>query len=433
MSRMGCLKIVFLNKLPVSVPLSSKFRKAATSLGFRESIVYIYGTSPQIVKQTAERVLCLKDDCGVVSVGEELSTKAVTSFLTSPFLQNYLHNNPQRRLYLRNACKLSVEESIALASYPDPLNVSPACTFADEGRAFVDTLAQRTTYFGVLVLSGSYFSSLVSKSSSFRLHSTLMKAISNVLLETTSLGFDESQLLLPLSAPAQRLKYYVYGRMSWPDFQPFTIASNAVTLVFEGSLPVSFHTRFLQASGQLKKLGLVYGIRHWPSKTQQTEVMGAIRTNSNLQRLELGCLTSLAPFWEELLEVIGSHCRLRSVIFWIRTKDLVVEQVNSLIPFLQKHSHLNISFHFQIRQADSIRAMNVILEPVLFFNRVIAVTRESIDDRTALLGAALSNWTAGQFLKTIMLLSENSDLLCSLLGDQPSSRRQDRRKRQRQH
>jgi hypothetical protein len=260
-----------------------------------------------------------------------------------------------------------------------------------------------------------------------------MKAITNVSLETTSLVFDESQLLLPFSAPAERLKYYVYGYTSWPDFQPFTIASKAVTLVFERSLPASFHTRFLQASGQLKEVGLVYQMSHRPSETQQTELIEAMRTNPNLQGLELGCLASLAPFWEELLKVIGSHCRLRSAIFWIRTKDLVMEQVNSLIPFLQEHSHLNISFHFQIRQADSIRAMNVILEPVLFFNRVIAVTRVSIDDRTALLGTALSNWTAGQFLKTSMLLSENSHLLCSLLGDQPSSSRQDRRKRQRQH
>jgi hypothetical protein len=220
--------------------------------------------------------------------------------------------------------------------------------------------------------------------------------------------------------------------MQMDENESFAIVPQAVTLIFRMTLPAVFYTKFLEASRNLKELGLVFDPSlSPPSAGQQAELLQAIRTNRNLHRLQVGCLDALAKFWEELLEVIGSHSSLRAVVFCVREPHPDKEQLNTLIPFLQKHRHLDISFKFERLWPDSIRKIKPFLEPVRLLNCANDLTRQSIDDRPALFGTALTCWASGDSSRFYLLLSENADLLCSLLGDQPSGQTQHRRKRHR--
>ena len=313
---------VLLKKLPRSVPRDSKFRKATTSIEFEQRTVYIYGVSGHSVARATKLILCLKDGrSSIVRLANQDSRGAgpvvPTTFITSRFLCEYMKSSPQRRLFLGRGCELSKDESIALASHPVPLNVGLACKFFDQGRTFVETLAKRSTHFGILAVSSRSFNSLYSSCSSFGLLSEFRSAFSSISLETHNWHYEGLNCLLPLTTPARRVEYRVY-QMGFHEIESLTVVPKAVTLVFDYCLPAHFHSKFLQASGDVQELGLIYDITRSPSAAQHTELLQAIRTNQNLYRLELGCLNLLREFWQQLLELIGSHASLRTVVFWVR-------------------------------------------------------------------------------------------------------------------
>lgn len=113
--------------------------------------------------------------------------------------------------------------------------------------------------------------------------------------------------------------------------------------------------------------------------------------------------------------MLGSHESLRSVVFWFRSAPGLV-QVSSLVPFMKEHSHLDITFKCHVSWKDTMNAAEAVVEPVRRKNRARAVTSESADNRPAIFGAALTSWAGGSVSKTSVLLSENTDLLCSLIG-----------------
>jgi hypothetical protein len=414
-------------KLPTTV--KSRFRKGTSNIEFRRGKVYVYGMTKQSVAQAIEEMLYLMDEAsdavhiGRYSAGEARSV-VPTTFITSRFLAEYMKANPNRRLYFCCGCKLSVEESVALASHPEPLNVGLECTFADQGRAFVEALARRTTHFGTIAAdeSGMY--------SSFGYLFDAKSALANISLETSTWFCQDSQRLLPLSLPIKHLDYRVYDHVQVVENQSLAVVPQGITLRFEISLDPLFHTQFLHASGNLQELGLVYDDPL--SLAQQTELLQAIRTNQNLYRLELGCLTFLRPFWEDLLGVIASHRRLRDVDFRQRRCPIDLEQVKSLVRFAQNQIHLDVSVKDLGPWFKAVREMRAVLAPVRLLNGAKAMTRESIDDRPAIFGAALTRQTSGSFSRLYPLLSVNSDVLCTLLGDPPSLEPQHQRKRQRQ-
>lgn len=427
---------MLLKKLPKSVPRDSKFRKSISSISFARRTVYIYGKSEQSVAHATKLILCLKDEHTdqVRIANHQLrgdGPVVPTSFITSQFLCEYMQTNPQRRILLGRGCTLSKEESIALASHPTPLNVALAYRFADQGQAFIETLAQRTTQFGTLVLYGHPFSVFYSLFSAVGRLSELGNALSKVLLETSSCTFKAWQCLLPLALPARRVEYNIRSSMGYDEIETLTIVPKAVTLVFEYHLPPRFHTQFLQASGNLLELGVVYDIEFCrPSEAQGMELLQAIAANQNLHQLELGCLNGLRPIWEQLLEVIRTHKSLRAVVFWVRRHRPNLEQVKTLVPVLKERIHLDISFKSRGPWSDLVHSMEAIIEPVRSQKRARALTLESVHDRPAVFGSALTNWACGQFHKTCSLLSENDDLLCSLMEDPSSLTPQRRRTRQ---
>ena len=424
---------ILLKKLPKTVPRGLKYRKAATNVDFGPKSIYIYGVTNDIVADITEQFLLLKGKVaernGVVQVGTDHGRRSTdpnfrTTFLTPRFLSTYAKANPQRRLILGRGCCLSKDQSIALASHPDPLDVVIGCRFDDFGNAFTETLSRRTTFFGTLVLREQYFPGSV-----YTFNTDVISEISQIALITASDDLRRSHFYLPLSSPARRVEYTINGARvpDLDDTGSLTVDPQAITLVFSHFLRARFHTQFLLSSGNVRELGLIYDTRsHSLSGAQQKEILEAIERNQNLYRLELGCL-NLDTIWDDLLEVMGSHGSLRTVAFWVSQPsrysqsqpDLHRRQVESLVAFMNEHIHLDISFKYRLR-CSIVNAVEAIIKPVRLQNRVRLLTRESAHDRPAVFGAALTSWAARDVSKISLLLSENTDLLCSLVG-QPLS------------
>ena len=113
---------MMMDKLPLTV--GSKFRKGTTNIkSTGRKKVYVYGMTKESVARTTEQILYLKDETSdEVTIGNHhprgAGRVAPTTFITPQFIRNYMQANPQRRLTLGPDCKLSKEESVALASYP---------------------------------------------------------------------------------------------------------------------------------------------------------------------------------------------------------------------------------------------------------------------------------------------------------------------------
>lgn len=414
---------IFGKGLPKSVPKRSNFRTAITRIDFAtRGWLFVYGKSNDIVASATERILLLKDDqLEIVRVGyrykRRVDPSASTSFITPRFLHNFVEANPKRQIYLGQGCNLSQEESIALASYPDPFHVGLACRFADGGRAFVETLEKRTSDFGILSLKDYHFLYLQAMFPAFGGLAEVMSALFHVSLDTNSYTFQGSNCLMPLTSAVHRVEYGVFENWSgFGDLQPFTIVPGAVALKFRGWLPSRFHTLFLQGSGSLREMGLVYDVSHPPSAAQQAELLNAISTNQNLYRLELGYLSILDAFWKELLQVLGSHGSLRTVVFWVQRRP-VPDQGKKLVEFMKSHIHLDIYFKRAGPWTDSVHNMEVMIQPIRLRNRAEVLARKPVHDRPAIFGAALTEWAGDDFSSTSLLLSKNVDLLCTLAGD----------------
>ena len=104
--------------------------------------------------------------------------------------------------------------------------------------------------------------------------------------------------------------------------------------------------------------------------------------------------------------------------------------MKTLVPLLKQCDHLDISFKCRGPWSDLVRKMKAIVEPVRWQKRAMAVSRESVNDRPAIFGAALTKWAGGEFHETSALLSENTDLLCCLMSDPSPVAPQRRRIRQ---
>lgn len=423
-------RLIWINKecfivrrpLPTTVPQDSTFRNVVTIIEFASEKLRVYGKSDDNVARAIEYLLCLKNEEGaIVRIGTRYihgeDSIVPTSFLTSQFLRQYMEENPQGRLILGRACHLSEEQSIVLASHHEPLNVGIECVFENGGRAFVETLSQRTSDFGTLSLHSES-----SECQAYKVFLDVMGTVHNITLHTGSLVFKGNEHL-PMSSVAKRVEYKVWNHMHFDRIfeaiEPFTVVPKAFTVVFEHSVPVRFHTMFLQGSGNVRELGMIYDFGHQPSLIQQRELFQAIATNQNLHRLELGCFAVLGDFWTDLLEVLGSRESLRSVVFFFR-REPDLRRVETLVPFMKTHIHLDITFKSPSPWAVPIAEADAILEPVRLKNRARSLTRDSVNDRPAIFGAALTAWAGGNVLRTSILLTENTDVLC-LMIDQPSS------------
>ncbi|GAX19293.1 hypothetical protein FisN_4Lh131 [Fistulifera solaris] len=375
---------IMLKRLPNSVPDNSPFRTASLNINFERETVQIYGKSYDSVARVTARLLCLKDE-----KAEEV----------------------------RVAVRDSRRESIVLASHPDPLYVGLECKH--EVVPFCRALAQRTSNFGILSFQSSTFDCYFSVSEcrvGSREHSEALSVLSKVSLETNSGIFHSSQCLKARTAyPAKHVEYTILHPHYFADIEPFTIASQGVTLVFASWFPFRLHTLFLQASGSLKDFGMIYHFDHPPNKVQEVELLEAIASNENLHRLELGCFSILDSFWDQLAQVIGSHKTLRTVVFRVQI-DPGFHLMAKLIALMKEHIHLDVSFKFHGSSKDLWWKLDNTITPIRLQNQVRCLTQESVHDRSTIFGAALTTWACGDFLKVSLLLSENVDHLCSLVG-----------------
>ncbi|GAX15100.1 hypothetical protein FisN_12Lu386 [Fistulifera solaris] len=360
-------------KLPKSVPYSSKFRKSTANIDFGERSVFIYGVSEKIVAESIHFLLCLKQEGETdVRIGTSYihGTDPVvpTIFLTPQFLCDYKKANPRRRLILGRGCYFTDEQAIVLASHPEPLDIGVECVFENEGRAFIQTLSQRTTDFGTL--------SLLNESRgypTFRYFLQVMNEIPNIVLHTNSLVFKNS-VHLPMSSIARHVQYDVWSHTAFNEMEHFTIVPRAFTLRFLIWVPSRFHTLFLHASDRLQDLRIFYNSTYPPSLEQLEELLNALDKNQNLYRLELGCLAVLQSCWDNLLNVIGSHKSLRSLVFWIESESDLL-QVQNLVSLSRKKCQLDISFKSHSPKESLLDDAHAIIEPVCLQNRGNALTR----------------------------------------------------------
>jgi hypothetical protein len=239
-------------KMPKTVPrYPSKFRAANMSIDFEQKRVHVYGVSKDAVSRTAGQLLCLKDEQGkTVRIWSEYSTlddhMAYPAFIRSEFLHKFTQTNPRRLLRLDRRCLLCTEESIALASHPDPLQVDLECMFQDGGLAFTKALSKRTSEFGTLSLQKNTYGNAGSAYSTLDLKhlSELKNAMAYISLETNSWNF-KPRCLLSLSFSARHIEYKVFKRDGFDDIEPFRISTRGVTLIFVGELSSRFHTLFV--------------------------------------------------------------------------------------------------------------------------------------------------------------------------------------------
>jgi hypothetical protein len=416
---------IMLKRLPNTVPNNSPIRTASLNINFERETVQIYGKTYDAVARVTARLLCLKDEKAEevrVAVRDSRRGKpyVATSFITPQFLHDYKKANPRRMIFFSRWCSLSNEESTILASHPDPLYVGLECKH--DVVHFRRALAQRTRDFGILSFQTSTFDGYFAVSYSrvgSREQSEGLAVLSKVSIETNSGNFHSSQCLKALTDfPAKHIEYEILHPQYFANIAPFVIASQGVTLVFAGWFPARLHTLFLQASKSLKKLGMIYHFDHPPHEGQEEELMEAIASNQNLQRLELGCFSLLDSFWYQLAKVIGSHKTLRQVVFRVRF-DPGFNLMANLIALMKEHIHLDISFKFHGSSKDLWWKLDNTIMPIRLQNQVRSLTRESVHERSTIFGAALTTWASGDFLKVGLLLSENVDHFCSLV-DHPS-------------
>jgi hypothetical protein len=410
---------IMLKELPKTVPDNSPFRTATQSIDFERETVNIYATSIDAVVRVTTRFLCLKDETAEevqIGIGKFRHKKPMvtTAFITSQFLHDYIEANPRRMIFLGRRCFLSDEEAITLASHPRPLSVELACYLQGSVGPFRKALAQRNSYFGIFSSQMGTFDGFFPVTYSRvgdRDHSEGMSALSKITLATNSGNFHSSQCLKGLTAyPAMRVEYTILNPENFADIEPFTIASQRVALIFAGGLPSRLHTLFLQASGGLTELGLIYHIAHPPDEMQEVELLEAIASNQNLQRLELGCFSLLDSFWDELANVIGSHKTLRSVVFRVRV-DPGLDLMVKLIALMKEHIHLDVLFKFHGSTKDLWWKLDNIIKPIRLQNQVRSLTQESVHDRSTIFEATLTTWASGDFLKVSLLLSEKMPII----------------------
>ncbi len=285
---------------------------------------------------TLAQLLCLKDeDAVVVRVGQQLSPVVdplvPTKFITTQFLRNDVEAIPERRLVLGRGCFLSQKQSKTLASYPDPLNVGIECMFEDCRRTFVETLLQRTTNLLLCTLASHRRCSDRNHYDDFSLKvfPKVMSTVSQISQHTSTHTLKSSTLLLPFSATAQRVEYINLHKSIVESCESPTILPKTVTMVFI-TLPARLLTRFLQASGILRELGLMYCKLDPPSAKQHVELLKTIAANDSLYRVDLGCLSFLEDLWLPLLQILQSHPGLRNVVFYVDHWTDLLHQVKDL-------------------------------------------------------------------------------------------------------
>ncbi|GAX18846.1 hypothetical protein FisN_26Hu148 [Fistulifera solaris] len=176
--------------------LSMKFVDDGLSL-------YITGNTDEAVADTVAYFLSCdsKESCIKVSTRNPHRYSLEPTVVRSQCLQRILEAT--NRVILTEMT-LSVEQSIILATQPQPLHLTlDRCSFEDEGTAFMDALESRSTVFGSLSLEYSSFSDDSWKR---------LVQISKIGHLKSSEMINEGLDLLPFSAKADSLEYEIQGK-----------------------------------------------------------------------------------------------------------------------------------------------------------------------------------------------------------------------------
>ncbi|GAX13005.1 hypothetical protein FisN_2HuN07 [Fistulifera solaris] len=230
-------------------------------------------------------------------------------------LQRLMDTVPSFQMEL-NAIKLSVAQSVALATRPQPMWLYMSeCIFEDKGTAFVDALKMRTAAFGSLAIDCD---ALNDENLKLLLDLEVLDHLELPILENDELA------LLPLTAKVESLDYCIFSASALDtDLSVLNIVAKKLCLsvgiedeFFPTDLMVSFWRRVAELGHFLELDIKFYGSNFELPDYVVQELIRAAHSNINLQVL---CLSDCEeePFWgpylQKLFNGLKDHKRLRTL------------------------------------------------------------------------------------------------------------------------
>jgi hypothetical protein len=378
----------------------------------------LYGSSDQVVAQIASFLWRLHDhedgsDFIVINYG--FRNMFDFSVVTPQQLASLFENNPRRKTHLHRL-SLNPKQASVLASQPFKIDLRLAdCVFPAGDQTFLDGLERRTSPFGNLRLPADNPFAPGTQRRLFEMPTLDFLSICPAALER------KNMLLSPFSSKVEKLKFCLDETDDqWRHVKSVTIVPKKCVLKVQCKC-YGFPSVFLQATGHLSELGLIYSCST-PSKPELADLATAVDANQNLRVLEIGILDRhWVSSWPNLMAVLARHKRLSTLKLKVsidatRTHRFA-KLCRGLLWMLQQNYRVDVII------VSPSKGVNIIwqeaLRERLTLNRFLrgckALTREVELNRTALLGSALMEYMGHDTRRTAALLADNIDAICILL------------------
>ncbi|GAX23333.1 hypothetical protein FisN_27Lh107 [Fistulifera solaris] len=378
----------------------------------------IYGSTDQVVAQIASLLWSLHDredgsDFIVIIYG--FHNMFDFSVVTPRQLASLFENNPNRKTHL-HGLSLNPKQASILASQPFKIDLRLAnCVFPPEDQTFLEVLERRTSPFGNLRLP---------------VDNPFAPGTQTRLFEMPTLGFlsicpaaleSKNMLLSPFSSKVNKLKFSLDKTDDqWRHVKSVNIVPKKCVLKVQCKC-YGFPSVFLQATGHLSELGLIYSCAT-PSKQELADLATAVDTNHNLRVLEIGTLDRhWVSSWQNLMAVLARHIGLNTLKLKVSIDATRTHRFAKICRGLLWM--LTENYRIDVIIVSPNKGVNIIwneaLHERLTLNRFLrgckGLTREIELNRTALLGLALMEIMRHDTRRTAALLADNIDAICVLL------------------
>ncbi len=342
-------------------------------------------------------------------------------------LAQILDSNPTRHLQLL-AGTWTAEQSVILATRPYPLqltlfrksgNAWGAFGWEDQGTAFVDALERRQSSFGSLLVEGDPFSA-----ANFRRLLNVDKF--DKLVFGTPFWDDR---LLPLSAKANAVVYWLYGEYVKPeDFAHLDIKTKDLKLTIDldettdwSELLISFLKR-VATLGHMERFCFSAS---WSDRSANQQpanndvacvtdaIINVINSSPKMRYLnlsEMPWLMKCAPELQRLFVVMEGHAGMRTFVL----KTMIAEDV--LYPWLEQL--LSRNRNIQVVDPSGKRISNgTTIDKLFALNRfytgwIDLITEDSSSEwKSLFVATALTEGASKDFQRSALLLSNHTDML----------------------
>jgi hypothetical protein len=378
----------------------------------------IYGSSDHVVAQIASFLWSLHDrddESDFIVINYGFRNMFDFSVVTPQQLASLFENNPSRKTHLHRL-SLNPKHASVLASQPFKIDLRLAdCVFLSGDQTFMEVLERRTSPFGNLRLPGDNPFAPGTQSRLFELPTLDFLSICPAALES------KNMLLSPFSSKVDKLKFCLDETDDqWRHVKSVNIVPKKCVLKVQCKC-YGFPSVFLQATGHLSELGLIYSCVT-PSKQELADLATAVDTNQNLQVLEIGTVDRhWVSSWQNLMTVLARHNGLHTLklkvsidatrthrfaklcrgLLWMLTENYIIDVI-----IVSPSKGVNIIWNEALHERLTLNQ---------FLRGCKALTREVELNRLALLGSALMEYMKHDTRRTAALLADNIDAICVLL------------------